>query len=75
MARRFCSQCGAVQEFSVQKFCTICGSLLPDTAPAAVPGSPSSTPAPGTVIPLWVYLIAGILVLGVAAVLLFPYLT
>lgn len=73
MARRYCSRCGAAQEFSVQKFCTSCGSPFPDTAPTAVPESPASVPAPGTVIPRWVYVIAGILVLGAAAVLLFPH--
>jgi len=67
MARRFCPKCGAVQEFQVQKFCTSCGSPLPDPAPA--PG-----PATGLRMPVWIVVIAGILVLGAAAVLLFPHL-
>lgn len=74
MARRFCSKCGAALEFSVQKFCTSCGATLPDTAPAAVQGSQVSGPVTGTVIPVWVYVMAGVLILGAAVVLLLPHL-
>jgi uncharacterized protein YkwD len=75
MARRFCSKCGAALEFSVQKFCTSCGATLPDTVPAAGPGSQTPVTTLGTVIPVWIFVIAGILVLGVAAVLLLPHFT
>jgi uncharacterized protein YkwD len=74
MARRFCSKCGAELEFSVQKFCTSCGASLPDTVPATIPGSPGIIPITGTGIPAFVVLIAGILVIGAAAVFLLPYL-
>ncbi len=73
MARRFCSKCGAALEFSVQKFCTGCGAPIPDTAPAVAPGNPTSGPATGTGIPVWGFVLAGILILGVAAILLLPY--
>ena len=58
MARRFCSRCGAALEFSVQKFCTSCGATLPDTVPAAGPGSQVSVTAAGSGIPVRVFVIA-----------------
>ena len=75
MARRFCPKCGAALEFPVQKFCTSCGASLPDTAPAAVPGSQTAGPASRSGISAWVFVIAGILVLGAAAGLLLPHIT
>ena len=74
MARRFCPKCGAAREFSVQKFCTSCGASLPDPVPAAAPGGQAAGPAAGSGMPVWVVVIAGILVLGAAAVLLLPHL-
>ncbi len=73
MTRRFCPKCGAALEFSIQKFCTSCGASLPDTAPATIPGSQPPVPVTGTVIPVWVYVIAGVLILGAAVVLLLPH--
>lgn len=67
MARRFCAKCGAAQEYSVQNFCTSCGSPLPDPVPVAGPATVLG-------IPVRVILIAGILLLGVVAILLFPHL-
>ena len=74
MARRFCPKCGAAREFSVQKFCTSCGASLPDPVPPAAPGGQAAGTAAGSGMPVWVVVIAGILVLGAAAVLLLPHL-
>lgn len=72
MTRRSCPQCGAALEFAGQKYCTSCGSPLPDPVTAAAPGVPGNGPA-GSGLPVWVIAIAGILLLGTAIVLLFPH--
>ncbi|NLD56994.1 MAG: hypothetical protein GX651_02525 [Methanomicrobiales archaeon] len=69
MPRRFCPDCGAPQQFRIQKFCTACGAPLPD-APAASQkpgGLPVTVLVAGAVILL--------LVIGAGAVLLLPGLT
>jgi len=66
MARKFCAKCGAAVESPAQKFCKSCGSPLPDPVPEAGPSTVFAMP--GRVI-----LVAGIILLGVAAILLFPH--
>ena len=75
MARRLCPQCGAAQEFSVQKFCTTCGSALPDPAPVAVTSNRTPGPITRSGMPIWMFAIAGVLVLGAVAFFGLPHLT
>ncbi|PKL58073.1 MAG: hypothetical protein CVV34_04220, partial [Methanomicrobiales archaeon HGW-Methanomicrobiales-5] len=60
---------------SVQKFCTFCGAPLPDPVPAGESGVPAPGKVTGFGLPVWVIVIAGILILGAAAFLLYPQIS
>lgn len=68
MAQRSCPACGAPLQFSSQKFCTKCGSTVPEVTPAAAPAAAG----PGVLVA--VVVIAGILVLGAGAFLIYPHI-
>jgi uncharacterized protein YkwD len=75
MTRRFCPNCGAALEFSVQQFCTSCGAQLPDLPQAPDPGVRVTGSVTHSGMPIWIFILAGILVLGAGFVLLFPHLS
>ncbi|NMB78325.1 MAG: zinc-ribbon domain-containing protein [Methanomicrobiales archaeon] len=69
MAGRVCPNCGAALEFSGQKFCSACGTQVPD-APQPLAGS---SPVGGAGFPVVALAVIALVVLGAGAFVLLPY--